>query len=230
MDSAGCARLCRGSLGTIRTNSPGLTLCFLLFLPCPPQLLLAAFSAVPSPVPQGRRPQQVPVAAWRGSVRQGASACGPERAPSFPCTHPSVVRLGSPGASIHTTRGEPFFSTRGGAQNGGAGAPERVQPAIRAQRGVHTSLPHACPARVLSTPKLRGEMAHILVPLCDLLATRVSSPRAGSRRKRLVRWPLRCCALRGRGGSQSASLPAAGSAPSCLEDTDCGWLAALFLS
>ena len=164
----------------------------------------------------------------RGEVRcVRARARAAELAPGFPCTHPSVVRVGSPGASIHTTRGEPVFFPPlvGGAQKGGAEAPARVQTAGRAQRGAHTSLPHACPARVPSTPKLRGGTAHTLVQLSDPLAARILSPRAGIRSKRLVRWPLQCCALRDRGAaSPPVCLPPGALLLPLKTPTAGGWL------
>ena len=118
-DSAGCTRiLCRGSPGGIRANSLGLTL-------FPPFPVLPA-PAVPCFFPNcslshragGRNRFQSPPG-WVQCVRAQARAA--EIAPSFPCTHRSVVSLGSPqvvsgvGASVHTTLGKMIFLVVGGA-------------------------------------------------------------------------------------------------------------------
>lgn len=205
-------RLCQGSLGTIRTHSPGLTLCFLLFLPCPPQLLLAFFPSCSQscpPEPEAATGSRRRLARFGASGREHVRPSAP---PAFPAPTYQWSAVGLPDIHPHYPGGT-IYSSCGGTQKGG-GRGARARPhGGKSRRGARTSVPHACPARVLSTPKLRGEMARILAPLSDLLATRVLSPRPGSRRKRLVRWPQECCALGGPWGSQSASLPAAGSAP-----------------
>lgn len=145
------APLCRGSLGTIRTNSPGLTLCFLLFPPCPPQLLLAASPAVPRPVPPGREA----ATGSRSSVaRFGAS--GRERVrPSAPPASPAPTRpwseLGLPGHPSTLRGGNRFFFSplvgehkRVGQRRQRASTP-LAEPREGPTPPCHTRALHVCP-------------------------------------------------------------------------------------
>lgn len=191
--------LCRGIPAAIKTKSPGLTLCFLGFLPSPtaslflPQLFL---------VPQGWRSQQVPVSA--GPVRcVRARTPAAVRAAGFPCTHRSVVSLGSVGSCLYTTLGKPFLKC--GAHKGEEG--QRLRASVRAHPHHKKGWERArspCAAHVLSTPKLRREVARILALPSYVLETLVRRPRPASWRERLVKVARWCCALSGCG---AASLP-----------------------
>lgn len=167
--------------------------------------MLLSFFPSCSPRAGGRNRFPTPL----GQVREHVRLSAP---PAFPAPTHQWSAAGLPGIHPHYPGGT-IYSSCGGTQKGG-GRGARARPhGGKSRRGARTSVPHACPARLLSTPKLRGELARILAPLSDLLANRVLSPRPGRRRKRLVRWPQECGALGGPWGSQSASLPAAWSAP-----------------
>ena len=162
-DSAGCSRrLCPGSPGPIRTYSPGLT----LFPPFPALPSPAAPRFFPScstsPRAGGRNRFQSP----RGQVRcDRARARAAERASGFPCTHRSVVSLGSPPTpscepswSVHPLQtGENLFSLVVGSQIGGAEAPGRESEA-HPPRGKGPQHPSpTCAPQVCSQPRSSEE-------------------------------------------------------------------------
>lgn len=235
-DSAGCSRrLCRGSPGAISRNLPELTLCFLGFLPCPPQLLLASFPAVSCP--SGR---EAATGSSRRVARSGAS--GREHLqPSAPRASPAPTDqwsvLGLPGAmsragaSIHSTLGTTFFSSCGGAHRDLAEAPRRQSEACPhrgkdQERGPHTHatrLPSTC---ALDSEAPSRDRAHP-GPAFRSTRNRRESPRPARRRQRLDRWPDDCCARWGRGVAVRLSS-CRRCVPSSLEDADCRRLGAVF--